>query len=76
MVESLKWTTFPPSKNEVYNRYQEILSAYWTAEDSINLIKSQNVSDGETVKELEIRKRDLDRQLVLINAFIKIYFGD
>jgi hypothetical protein len=76
MVESLKWTTFPPSKDEVYKRYQELLNAFWTAEDSINLIKSQNVNDGETIKELEIRKRDLDRQLVLINVLIKIYFGD
>ena len=76
MVESLKWTTFPPSRDEVYNRYQELLNAFWTAEDSITLIKSQNINDGATIQELENRKKDLDRQLVMINAFIKIYFGD
>lgn len=74
MVESLKWTTFPPSRDEVYNRYQELLTAYWTAEDSINLIKSQNISDGNTIKELEIRRRDLDRQLVMVKTLIDIYF--
>lgn len=76
MVESLKWTTFPPSRDEVYKRYQELLNAFWTAEDSIILIKSQNINDGATIQELENRKKDLDRQLVMINAFIKIYFGD